>query len=111
MRDYVDDEPHTASASTFIIIIPLELIDEVKRNGKALASNTFREDRQRQSIANPIPKAPAEPGSRMAEVNNRPDVMTKATLASHGRSDTGCVGYEPRRQQRRNWSKLYKKAL
>ena len=85
--------------------IPLELIDEVKRNGKALGVEYFP---PKTAKDNPLqiqfPKGNRlNPDPRMAEVNNRLDVMTKgnvgiATVEVH----TACVGYEPDGSARRN---------
>jgi aminocarboxymuconate-semialdehyde decarboxylase len=94
--------------------IPLELIDEVKRNGKALGVEYFP------------PKTPKDnpfqirfpngnrlnPDPRMTEVNNRLDAMTKgnigiATVEVH----TACVGYELDGNRGESWSKLYNEAI
>jgi aminocarboxymuconate-semialdehyde decarboxylase len=108
----------SASASRAIDIhhhyIPPDLIDEVKRNGKALGVEYFP------------PKTPKDnplqirfpngnrlnPDPRMAELPNRLEAMTKghiaiATVEVH----TACVGYELDGSRGETWSKLYNEAI
>ena len=94
--------------------IPLELIEEVKRNGKALGVAYFP------------PKTPKDnpfqirfpngnrinPDPRMTEIDYRLDVMNKghigiATVEVH----TACVGYELDGSRGESWSKLYNEAI
>jgi aminocarboxymuconate-semialdehyde decarboxylase len=94
--------------------IPLELIDEVTRNGKALGVEYFP------------PKTPKDnpfqirfpngnrlnPDPRMTEVNHRLYAMTKgnigiATVEVH----TACVGYELDGGRGETWSKLYNEGI
>jgi len=77
--------------------IPLELIEEVKRNGKALGVEYFPPKTDKDNpLQIQFPKGNRlNPDPRMAEVNNRLEVMTKgnvgiATVEVH----TACVGYE-----------------
>ncbi|HYA27559.1 MAG TPA: amidohydrolase family protein [Acidobacteriota bacterium] len=94
--------------------IPLELIDEVKRNGKTLGveylppknpkDNPFQIRFPNGNRLNPDP--------RMTEVNNRIEVMTKgnigiATVEVH----TACVGYELDSSRGETWSNLYNEAI
>jgi aminocarboxymuconate-semialdehyde decarboxylase len=106
-----------ASASAIDIhhhYIPLELIEEVKRNGKALGveylppkdikDNPFQIRFPNGNRLNPDP--------RMTEINNRLEVMTKgnigiATVEVH----TACVGYELDGNRGETWSKLYNEAI
>jgi hypothetical protein len=90
--------------------IPLELIDEVKRNGKALGVEYFPPKTDKDNpLQIQFPKGNRlNPDPRMAEVNNRLDVMTKgnvgiATVEVH----TACVGYELDGSRGETWSKLY----
>jgi len=94
--------------------IPLELIEEVKRNGKALGVEYFP------------PKTPKDnpfqirfpggnrinPDRRMTEIDYRIDVMNRgdigiAALEVH----TACVGYELDGSHGESWSKLYNEAI
>jgi len=77
--------------------IPLELIEEVKKNGKTLGVEYFPpKDAKDNPLRIQFPKGNRlNPDPRMAEVNNRLDAMTKggvgiATVEVH----TACVGYE-----------------
>ena len=86
--------------------IPLELIDEVKRNGKALgASNTFRRRPPKtiRSRSN-FPKAiGSTPDPRMAEVNESPRRHDqRQRWHRHGGSAHRLRGLRARRQPRRN---------
>lgn len=90
--------------------IPLELIDEVKKNGKTLGVEYFApKDAKDNPLQIRFPKGNLlRPDPRMAEVNNRLDAMTKgqvgiATVEVH----TACVGYELDGERGETWSKLY----
>ena len=94
--------------------IPLELIDEVKRNGKALGVEYFPpKDAKDNPLQIQFPKGNRlNPDPRMAEVSNRLDVMTKgnvgiATVEVH----TACVGYELDGSRGETWSKLYNEGI
>ena len=94
--------------------IPLELIDEVKRNGKALGVEYFPPKTDKDNpLQIQFPKGNRlNPDPRMAEVNNRLDVMTKgnvgiATVEVH----TACVGYELDGSRGETWSKLYNEGI
>jgi aminocarboxymuconate-semialdehyde decarboxylase len=94
--------------------IPLELIDEVKRNGKTLGVEYFPpKDAKDNPFQIRFPNGNRlNPDPRMAEVNNRLDVMTKgnigiATVEVH----TACVGYELDGNRGESWSKLYNEAI
>jgi aminocarboxymuconate-semialdehyde decarboxylase len=94
--------------------IPLELIDEVKRNGKALGVEYFP------------PKTPKDnpfqirfPNGnrlnldpRMTEVNNRLVAMTKGNIGIAAvELHTACVGYELDGNRGESWSKVYNEAI
>jgi aminocarboxymuconate-semialdehyde decarboxylase len=94
--------------------IPLELIDEVKRNGKTLGVEYFPpKDAKDNPFQIRFPNGNRlNPDPRMAEVNNRLDVMTKgnigiATVEVH----TACVGYELDGNRGETWSKLYNEGI
>ena len=94
--------------------IPLELIDEVKRNGKALGVEYFPpKDAKDNPFQIQFPKGNRlRPDPRMTEINNRLEVMTKgnigiATVEVH----TACVGYELDGSRGESWSKLYNEAI
>lgn len=94
--------------------IPLELIEEVKRNGKALGVEYFPpKDAKDNPFQIRFPNGNRlNPDPRMTEVNNRLDVMTKgnigiATVEVH----TACVGYELDGGRGESWSKLYNEAI
>ncbi|HEX2929757.1 MAG TPA: amidohydrolase family protein [Candidatus Binatia bacterium] len=94
--------------------IPLELIDEVKRNGKALGVEYFPpKDPKDNPFQIRFPNGNRlNPDPRMTEINNRLDVMTKgnigiATVEVH----TACVGYELDGSRGESWSKLYNEAI
>ncbi len=94
--------------------IPLELIEEVKRNGKALGVEYFPpKDAKDNPLQISFPKGNRlRPDPRMAEVNNRLDAMTKgnigiATVEVH----TACVGYELDGSRGETWSKLYNEGI
>jgi len=94
--------------------IPLELIDEVKRNGKALGVEYFPPKTDKDNpLQIQFPKGNRlNPDPPMAEVNNRLDVMTKgnvgiATVEVH----TACVGYELDGSRGETWSKLYNEGI
>src|ERR1041385_3754383 len=90
----------TASLSAIDIhhrYIPPELIEEVKTNGKTLGVEYFPpKDAKDNPLQLRFPKGSyLRPDPRMAEVNNRLDVMTKGhigipTVETH----PACVGYE-----------------
>jgi aminocarboxymuconate-semialdehyde decarboxylase len=94
--------------------VPSQLIDEVKRNGKALGVEYFP---PKDAKANPFQiRFPngnrLNPDPRMAEVPNRLETMTKgnigiATVEVH----TACVGYELDGNRGETWSKLYNEAI
>ena len=94
--------------------IPMELIDEVKKNGKTLGVEYFP---PKSPNDNPLqiqfPKGSRlNPDPRMAEVPKRLEVMTKgnigiATVEAH----TACVGYELDGERGESWSKLYNEAI
>jgi aminocarboxymuconate-semialdehyde decarboxylase len=94
--------------------IPLELIDEVKKNGKTLGVEYFPPKNVKD---NPLqirfPKGNLlRPDPRMAEVDNRLNVMDKgqvgiATVEVH----TACVGYELDGERGETWSKLYNEGI
>jgi aminocarboxymuconate-semialdehyde decarboxylase len=91
-----------------------ELINEIKQHGKALGIEYFP---PKDAKANPFqiqfPKGNRiNPDPRMAEVNNRLDIMTKgnigiATVEVH----TACVGYELDGSRGESWSKLYNEGI
>jgi aminocarboxymuconate-semialdehyde decarboxylase len=94
--------------------IPLELIDEVKRNGKALGVEYFPpKDAKDNPFQIQFPKGNRlRPDPRMTEIDTRLDVMTKgniriATVEVH----TACVGYELDSGPGESWSKLYNEAI
>jgi aminocarboxymuconate-semialdehyde decarboxylase len=94
--------------------IPLELIDEVKRNGKALGVEYFPpKDAKDNPFQIQFPKGNRlRPDPRMTEIDSRLDVMTKgnigiATVEVH----TACVGYELDSSHGESWSKLYNEAI
>jgi aminocarboxymuconate-semialdehyde decarboxylase len=94
--------------------IPLELIDEVKRNGKTLGVEYFPpKDAKDNPFQIRFPNGNRlNPDPRMTEVPNRLDVMTKgnigiATVEVH----TACVGYELDGNRGESWSKLYNEAI
>jgi aminocarboxymuconate-semialdehyde decarboxylase len=94
--------------------IPLELIDEVKRNGKALGVEYFPpKDAKDNPFQIQFPKGNRlRPDPRMTEIESRLDVMTKgnigiATVEVH----TACVGYELDSSHGESWSKLYNEAI
>ncbi len=94
--------------------IPLELIDEVKRNGKALGVEYFPpKDTKDNPFQIRFPNGNRlNPDPRMTEINNRLEVMTKgnigiATVEVH----TACVGYELDGNRGESWSKLYNEAI
>jgi hypothetical protein len=89
--------------------IPLELIEEVKTNGKALGVEYFPpKDAKDSGFQIQFPKGNRfRPDPRMTEINHRLDVMTKgnigiATVEVH----TACVGYELDGSGGETWSKL-----
>jgi len=94
--------------------IPPELIEEVKSNGKALGVEYFPpQDAKDNPLQIRFPKGNRlRPDARMAEVNNRLEVMTKghigiATVETH----TACVGYELDGNKGETWSKLYNEGI
>ena len=94
--------------------IPLELIDEVKRNGKALGVEYFPpKDAKDNPFQIRFPNGNRlNPDRRMTEISNRLDAMTKgnigiATVEAH----TACVGYELDGNRGETWSKLYNEAI
>ncbi|HVO92181.1 MAG TPA: amidohydrolase family protein, partial [Terriglobales bacterium] len=94
--------------------IPLELIEAVKTNGKALGVEYFPpKDAKDNPFQIRFPKGNRlNPDPRMTEVNNRLEVMTKggigiATVEVH----TACVGYELDGGRGETWSKLYNEAI
>ena len=94
--------------------IPMELIDEVKKNGKALGVEYFPpKDAKDNPLRIQFPKGNRlNPDPRMAEVPNRLEAMTKgnigiATVEAH----TACVGYELDGERGETWSKLYNEAI
>jgi len=94
--------------------IPLELIDEVKRNGKTLGVEYFPpKDAKDNPFQIRFPNGNRlNPDPRMTEVNNRLEIMTKgnigiATVEVH----TACVGYELDGSRGETWSKLYNEAI
>ena len=94
--------------------IPPELIEEVKTNGKTLGVEYFPpKDAKDNPLQIRFPKGNhLRPDPRMAEVNNRLDVMTKgnisiATVETH----TACVGYELDGNKGETWSKLYNEGI
>ena len=94
--------------------IPLELIDEVKRNGKTLGVEYFPpKDAKDNPFQIRFPNGNRlNPDPRMTEVNNRLEVMTKgnigiATVEVH----TACVGYELDSSRGETWSKLYNEGI
>jgi len=94
--------------------IPLELIDEVKRNGKVLGVEYFPpKDAKDNPFQIRFPNGNRlNPDPRMTEVNNRLEVMTKgnigiATVEVH----TACVGYELDGSRGESWSKLYNETI
>jgi len=94
--------------------IPLELIDEVKRNGKALGIEYFPpKDAKDNPLQIQFPKGNRlNPDPRMAEVNNRLDVMTKGNIAiATVEVNTACVGYELDGSRGETWSKLYNEGI
>ena len=95
--------------------IPPELIDEVKKHGKALAaSNIFR---RKHAKDNPLqiqfPKGNRlNPDPRMAEVPNRLDAMTKGHVGiAMVEVHTASVGYELDGSRGETWSNLYNEAI
>ena len=94
--------------------IPPELIDEVKRNGKALGVEYFP---PKGAKDNPLqiqfPKGNRlNPDPRMAEVNNRLDVMTKGNIGvATVEVWTAGVGYELDGSRGEAWSKLYNEGI
>jgi aminocarboxymuconate-semialdehyde decarboxylase len=94
--------------------IPMELIDEVKKNSKTLGVGYFP---PKNPNDNPLqiqfPNGNRlNPDPRMAEVPKRLEVMTKgnigiATVEAH----TACVGYELDGERGETWSKLYNEAI
>jgi aminocarboxymuconate-semialdehyde decarboxylase len=94
--------------------IPMELIDEVKKNGKALGVEYFPpKDAKDNPLRIQFPKGNRlSPDPRMAEVPNRLEAMTKgnigiATVEAH----TACVGYELDGERGETWSRLYNEAI
>ena len=94
--------------------IPLELIEEVKTNGKALGVEYFPpKEAKDNSFQIQFPKGSRfRPAPRMTEINNRLEVMTKgnigiATVEVH----TACVGYELDGSRGETWSNLYNEAI
>src|SRR5262245_3338410 len=94
--------------------IPLELIEEVKRNGKALGVEYFPpKDAKDNPFQIRFPNGNRlNPDPRMTEVTSRLEVMTKgnigiATVEVH----TACVGYELDGGRGESWSKLYNEAI
>jgi len=94
--------------------IPLELIEEVKRNGKALGVEYFPpKDAKDNPFQIRFPNGNRlNPDPRMTEVDSRLEVMTKgnigiATVEVH----TACVGYELDGGRGESWSKLYNEAI
>jgi aminocarboxymuconate-semialdehyde decarboxylase len=91
-----------------------ELIDEIKRNGKALGIEHVAPKNEKDSsfqfrFAN---GRPLSPDRRMAEVDHRLDVMTRgnigiATVEVH----TASVGYELDGPRGEAWSKLYNEGI
>jgi aminocarboxymuconate-semialdehyde decarboxylase len=94
--------------------IPLELIDEVKKNGKTLGVEYFPpKDAKDNPLQIRFPKGNRlNPDPRMAEVSNRLDAMTKgsvsiATVEVH----TACVGYELDGERGETWARLYNEGI
>jgi aminocarboxymuconate-semialdehyde decarboxylase len=94
--------------------IPLELIEAVKTNGKALGVEYFPpKDAKDNPFQIQFPKGNRlRPDPRMTEINSRLEVMTKgdigiATVEVH----TACVGYELDGSRGETWSKLYNEAI
>jgi aminocarboxymuconate-semialdehyde decarboxylase len=92
-----------------------ELIDEVKRHGKALGG--IEHFPPKQSSDNPyriqFPKGrPFAPDRRMAEVPNRLEAMTKGSVdIAMVEVHTASVGYELTGQHGETWSNLYNDAI
>lgn len=94
--------------------IPVELIEEVKTNGKALGVEYFPPKTPKDNpLQIQFPKGNRlNPDPRMAEIPNRLEAMTKgnigiATVEVH----TACVGYELDGSRGETWSKLYNEAI
>jgi aminocarboxymuconate-semialdehyde decarboxylase len=94
--------------------IPPELIEEVKKNGKALGVEYFP---PKETKDNPLQiRFPngnrLRPDPRMAEVNNRLEVMTKGNIGvAIAEVHTACVGYELDGSRGETWSKLYNEGI
>lgn len=94
--------------------IPPELIEEVKSNGKTLGVEYFPpKDAKDNPLQIRFPKGNRlNPDPRMAEVNNRLDIMTKGNIAiATVEVHTACVGYELDGNKGETWSKLYNEGI
>jgi aminocarboxymuconate-semialdehyde decarboxylase len=94
--------------------IPLELIDEVKRNGKALGVEYFPpKDAKDNPFQIRFPKGNRlNPDPRMTEIDHRLAVMTKGNIGiASVEVHTACVGYELDASHGETWSKLYNEAI
>jgi aminocarboxymuconate-semialdehyde decarboxylase len=91
-----------------------ELIDEIKRHGTALGVEYLPpKDGKGNPFRIRFPKGnPINPDPRMAEVNNRLDIMTKANIGiATVEVHTACVGYELDGDRGESWSKLYNEGI
>ena len=94
--------------------IPLELIEEVKRNGKTLGVEYFPpKDAKDNPFQIRFPNGNRlNPDPRMTEINNRLEVMTKGHIGiASVEVHTACVGYELDGSRGETWSKLYNEAI
>ena len=94
--------------------IPLELIEEVKTNGKALGVEYFPpKEAKDNSFQIQFPKGSRfRPDPRMTEINNRLEVMTKGNIGiASVEVHIACVGYELDGSRGETWSNLYNEAI
>ncbi len=94
--------------------IPPELIDEVKRNGKALGVEYFPpKDAKDNPFQIRFPNGNRlNPDRRMTEIPNRLAAMTKGNVGiAMVEVHTACVGYELDGNRGETWSKLYNEAI
>ena len=104
--------PRSAPSSAIDIhhhYIPLELIEEVKTNGKALGVEYFPpKDAKDNPFQIQFPKGNRlRPDPRMTEINNRLEVMTKGNIGiASVEVHTACIGYELDGSRGETWSKL-----
>ena len=94
--------------------IPVELIEEVKTNGKALGVEYFPpKDAKDNPFQIRFPKGNRlRPDPRMTEINHRLEAMNKGSIGiATAEVHTACVGYELDGNRGETWSKLYNEAI